>query len=205
LTRIQLRKSVDRGATFPFTTQVAAFSADSINCGQDGQNHPSIAVDTSEGPSRGNVYVAFVDIDADDDSCDIMLARSTDGGLSFDPPIRVNDDPPGSEQFFPWVAVDPSDGNVSVIWYDQRFNRPGLGLLTDVFLAESADGGVTWSRNRPLTDVPSRHFDIDSDAGPEFGDYINAVVADGVLYTAWADGRNGDPDVFFARVPRRRQ
>lgn len=186
--RIQLRKSVDSAATFPAKTQVAFTTEPLI----DEFNLPSISIDTSGGAYDGNVYVVFTEAD----QRDIKLARSTDGGLSFDLPVRVNDDPPGADHFLPWVTVDASDGTVSVIWYDRRFNGPGGPGWTDLFLAQSTDGGATWSRNQPITDVPSLLI-----GRQDTGDYINAVAADGILYAAWADLRNGDPDVFFARVP----
>jgi hypothetical protein len=50
---------------------------------------------------------------------------------------------------------------------------------------------ATWSPNRPMTDAPNPQ--LGGDADPPYSDYINAVAADGVLYVAWADGRNGDP------------
>ena len=158
---------------------------------------PSVAVDRSAGPNRGNLYVAFEE--ADRDVRDIKLARSTNGGRDFEPAIRVNDDPPGADQFFPWVAVDPTDGQISVVSYDRR-RHPRLAL-TDVFLSQSNDGGLTFVPGVALTDRASS-FIVNADARPVFGDYIN-VTADGkAIYATWADGRNGDPDVFFARFKK---
>lgn len=52
-----------------------------------------IDADRSTGPGRGNVYVlASVNRDNGDPG-DVMFARSTDGALSWDLPVRVNDDP----------------------------------------------------------------------------------------------------------------
>src|SRR5207249_4081056 len=140
---MQLAKSLDGGATFPTKTQVAEFveTAVQVPLGLDRiLDFPSIAVDRSGGPRNGNIYVVFEE--ADRDVRDIKLARSTDGGSSFAPAVRVNDDPPGADQFFPWIAVDPTDGQISVISYDRRLSRtPGL---TDVFLPQSYDAGVTF-------------------------------------------------------------
>src|SRR5439155_20118434 len=86
-----------------------------------------------------------------------------------------------------------------VISYDRRL-RPG-NILTDVFLTQSNDGGVTFLPGMRVTDMSSSFF-VNADATPNFGDYIN-VVADGTaIYATWADGRNGDPDVFFSRIQR---
>src|SRR5439155_23619656 len=133
---IQLRKSIDQGATVPTKTRVAEFVETAFNppLGLFSiLDFPSIAVDRSGGPHNGNVYVVFEE--ADRDVRDIKLARSTTGGSSFDPAVRVNDDPPGADQFFPWLAVDPTNGQISVISYDRRL-RPG-NILTDVFLTQS--------------------------------------------------------------------
>jgi hypothetical protein len=199
---IEVRKSTDAGATFPIKTTAARFveSAFSPPAGYNRMtvaDFPAIAVDHSGGPHTGNVYVVFPE--ADRDIRDVKLARSTDGGATFDSPVRLNDDPAGTDQFFPWVAVDPTDGQLSVIWYDRRLN-PGTAD-TDVFLTQSNDGATTFIPNVRVTDTSSSWFVAD-DATPNFGDYINAA-ADGVaIYTAWTDGRFGDPDVFFSRIPR---
>src|SRR5439155_8100007 len=197
---IQLQKSVDGGATFPMKTPVAEFVAtDSVPPLGLFRilDFPSIAVDRSGGPHGGNVYVAFEE--ADRDVRDIKLARSTTGGLSFDPTVRVNDDPPGADQFFPWVAVDPTDGQISVISYDRRLSTtPGF---TDVFLTQSNDGGATFVPGVRVTDKSST-FLVNADAVPNFGDYINVAAAGGAIYATWTDGRNGDPDVFFSSVAK---
>src|SRR5207253_486374 len=160
---------------------------------------PSIAVDTSQGAHRGNVYVAFHDRDRTLDPRDIKLARSTDRGASFEPPIRVNDDPPGADQFFPRVAVDPGDGQVSVVYYDRRGDP--ANELTNVFLTQSNDGGRTLVAGTPVTDTASS-FSVPSDAFPNFGDYI-AVTSDGqAIYAGWTDGRRGSPDVFFSKIAK---
>src|SRR5262249_27499421 len=40
--------------------------------------------------------------------------------------VRVNDDPGTATQFFSWLDVDDSTGNVAVSWYDTR-NDTGVG------------------------------------------------------------------------------
>jgi hypothetical protein len=198
---IQLRKSIDGGSTFPTRTTVADF-VETAFVPPAGltriADFPSMAVDRSAGPNRGNVYVVFEE--GDRDVRDIKLARSTTGGLSFETAVRVNDDPPGADQFFPWVAVDPVDGQISVISYDRRRN-PGTAL-TDVFLTQSYDGGQVFIPGISVTDRASDFAQVVFDVIPNFGDYINVATDGTAVYAAWADARNGDPDVFFSRIAK---
>ena len=64
-----------------------------------------------------------------DDPLDVHFIRSTDGGTTWSAPVRVNDDPIGNGkvQFLTWMAVDPTDGSVNVIFYDRR---SGAGTQT---------------------------------------------------------------------------
>jgi hypothetical protein len=129
---------------------------------------PNTAVDLSNGANKGTLYVNW--IDARNGDLDVFVMSSRNRGESWSQPVRVNDDKlkNGKEQFFTWMAVDPVDGAVNVVFYDRRDTS---GALTGLTLARSIDGGKTFV-NRKI-DVPpfapnSRVF---------FGDYsgISAV------------------------------
>lgn len=129
---------------------------------------PVTGVDLSPGPNRGTVYVNWIDERHGDP--DVFVASSRDGGRTWVAPVRVNDDPKGSTQMFTWMAVDPVDGSVNVVFHDRR----GLtATLTGVTLARSVDGGKTFV-NHP---VPLPAFDCCSRSA-FFGDY-NAIDAHG--------------------------
>ncbi|MEI7983105.1 MAG: hypothetical protein WCI71_15755, partial [Bacteroidota bacterium] len=54
----------------------------------------NISVDCSNGPGHGNVYVlASVERISNNDHADVMFAKSTDGGLTWGLPKRINNDP----------------------------------------------------------------------------------------------------------------
>ena len=100
---------------------------------------------------------------------------SRDGGESWSDPVRVNDDAVGNgaDQFLTWMAVDPVDGSVNVVFYDRRNLE---GTATSVTLARSVDGGRSFV-NHPI--------DLDPFECHEkvfFGDY-NGIDADGGLVT----------------------
>lgn len=135
-------------------------------------------------PTDANVvYAVWAEKPAGTDDSDIMLARSADGGNTWSSPIRVNDDinPLGdfNSQFFPWMAVDPTDGSINIAWFDDRDDpnhTDGTPLVNDYF-ASSTDGGLTFSKNlRVSTQSSNTNANFGSGSNQFFGDY-NAVAA----------------------------
>ena len=137
---------------------------------------PVTGVDHSSGPYRGSLYVNWADERYGDP--DSFVIRSRDGGQTWSAPVRVNDDPlsNGRPQFFTWMAVDPIDGSVNVVFLDRR---AGSGTSTQVTLARSTDGGQTFV-NHPIDVEP---FEFNSDIF--FGDYIGISAHGGLVIAAF--------------------
>ena len=129
---------------------------------------PVTAVDLSGGSNRGAVYVNWIDERQGDP--DVFVSVSRDAGRTWSAPLRVNDDPKGAVQMFTWMAVDPVDGSVNLVFHDRRGRS---GTMTGVTLARSVDGGRTFV-NRPLEGL---EFDCCA-ASAFFGDY-NGIDAYG--------------------------
>lgn len=167
-----------------------------------GGNLPSLAVDRSAGPTRGNLYVVWADRRSGD--VDILLSRSTDGGMSWSEPIRVNDDAPGNgkDQFMPFVTVDQTTGDLVIGYYDRRDSVENF--LVDYRVTWSSDGGETFAPSIKLTDQPfdpSAAFRFIRAANftcmvPFMGDYASLAAHQGVIVPLWADTRNGRSDIF---------
>ena len=132
---------------------------------------PVTGMDHSPGPYRGTLYVNWVDERHGDP--DVFLMHSRDGGHSWSPPVRVNDDPVsnGRPQFLSWMAVDPFDGSVNIIFLDRR---TGDGTRTGAILARSVDGG------REFLNIPIDQEPFKNNPSIFFGDYtgISAVGGD---------------------------
>ncbi len=137
---------------------------------------PVTACDASSGPGRGNVYISWSDQENGPTDTDVWFRKSTDGGLTWGPRIRVNDDPPGRQQFFPWMSVDPATGHIWIAFYDRRNHADST---TDVYLACSRDNGSTFVNFR----VSSEPFT--PDPGFFLGDYLNISAAQGVVRPIW--------------------
>src|SRR6185295_5905429 len=118
---------------------------------------------------------------------------------SWGAPTRVNDDPPWLDGWLPEVAV-AADGRVYAAWYDWRDRAVSTcGAWSSVYLARSLDGGASWISDGSMSDQQTDWTNVASLIAPNQGDYI-ALFADASHVTvAWADGREGDPDVAMAR------
>jgi hypothetical protein len=124
----------------------------------------SLTVDGSGGQTRGFVYVAWDDgrnlqvpdfggVNGFYGYSDILVRRSTDGGATWSPAVRVNDNPEpledtgrGSDQYQPGIAVDKR-GRVGVCFYDRREDE--FNFRVGRTCAVSRDAGATW-RNRQI-------------------------------------------------------
>ncbi len=197
--RILLDKSTDGGTTWNALggdKQVAMITpVDAINALTRAATNPSLAVDAGSGRFRGSVYLVWHDGRYGD--ADILLSRSSDGGVSWSSPIRVNDDLTGNgkDQIFPWVNVEP-DGKINVMWYDRRLDSENRYF--HVFFAQSLDGGASFTANVQVATVgsdPCVQFLCDF-----IGDYLGMASSLGAAHPLWADTRNGNQDVLTASI-----
>jgi hypothetical protein len=145
-------------------------------------SQPVTVADVSQTRTRGNVYVVWADQTIDTTDTDILLLRSTDGGATFSQPIRVNNDAPGKQQFFPWVTIDQATGHVWLVFYDRRNYTDNK---TDVWAAVSTDGGLTFSNFRLNRDP------ILTQATAFLGDYIGIAAHENVVRPIWAANEPG--------------
>jgi len=137
---------------------------------------PVTGVDHSDGAYRGTLYVNWVDDRHGDPDVWVMFSRNA--GQTWSQPVRVNDDAVGNgkEQFFTWMAVDPIDGAVNIIFFDRR-NLDGT--QTAVTLARSIDGGQTFA-NFEIALPP-----FASNPRTFFGDYIGIDAYAGTVVPAF--------------------
>ena len=168
----------------------------------------SIETDRSNGPNRGRVYVSFIDqADLDGnpltahDNTDVFVIRSSNQGANWTAGVRVNDDATTASQFFPALALDPTNGLVSVSWYDAR-NDVANNQQVETFMTTSIDGGATFVPNVRIATATSDQSVANAGADPnQYGDYSGLAVYNNVAHPVWADSRvRANPDVFTAAV-----
>jgi hypothetical protein len=134
----------DLGFSAANTIPVSANLSPTANVSED---KPWLAVDTSDAPTSGSVYVAWTRFyeTPEGESSKILLSRSVDHGHIWSAPIQVSDPRHDGAVQGSQVVVGPQ-GEVYVI-YEAFF----AGDKRQQFLAKSADGGQTFSAARPVT------------------------------------------------------
>lgn len=137
---------------------------------------PILDCDRSNSIHKGTLYVNWSDKRNGANDADVFVSRSLDGGSNWSAPIRVNNDLAGRENFMSWLTVDQSNGDVYVLFYDRRNHNNDS---TDVYLARSIDGGITFT-NYKVSETPflpiSTFF---------FGDYVNISAVKGMVRPIW--------------------
>lgn len=152
---------------------------------------PVTACDISNGPTRGNLYINWTDQRNGATDTDVWFIKSTDGGITWGNVKRVNDDPPGKQQFFTWMTVDQSNGHLYFVFYDRRNYT---NTQTDVYMARSTDGGETFV-NFKISESP-----FTPSSGVFFGDYTNVTAHEGKVRPAWARLNSGSLSLYTAIV-----
>ncbi len=206
---VMITKSTDSGKTFSPPTQAAlipqqlTFKSEGISLGFRWWTSMFPSMDVAP---DGTVYIAYGARQSklSLDPADVYLVASTDGGVIWTQPRKINDDSTQNGQFFAWLKVS-SDGVVHIIWGDQRLDPVGLGY--DVFYAEATNHGTTITSNSRVTDVGTDPLVTIGFVG----DYFNMAVSGNQVYPVWTDGRRGimsfgrefllgETDIFVARL-----
>ena len=157
-----------------------------------------VAADRSGSASNNNVYMlASPRRFGATNGSDVMFVRSTDGGVTFSAPVRINDDPINQSKWhwFGTMSVAPN-GRIDAVWLDTR--NAANNTDSQLFYSYSLDAGGTWSANVSVSDAFNPFLGYPNQN--KIGDYITIVsdIAGGnVAYTATF---NGEQDIYYVRV-----
>ncbi len=153
-----------------------------------------VATDHSSGPTRGYVYLLCSVNPPGSDPLDVMFSRSTNGGVSWSSPVRVNNVQTGW-QWFGTMSVAPN-GRIDAVWNDTR-NYPAANY-SELYYSYSVDAGSHWSANVPVS-LPFNHS-LGYPNQNKIGDYYHMISDDLGASVAYAATFNGEEDVYFLRI-----
>lgn len=157
------------------------------------EDKPYIVTDDTGGPNGGNLYVGWTRWTLTDS--EILLSRSTDGGLTWSPPAEIDsrpglprDDNGALEGFAGAVG---SDGTLYAVW--SANDRLQFTL--------SRDGARTFSPTRDILHTGPTMFRLQAFSRANGFPQIavdRRGAKPGRLYVTWSDYTNGGVDVFCA-------
>lgn len=169
------------------------------------QDKEWLAVDLTQSPYRGNIYMSWTEFDnygssSTADSSRILFSRSTDQGITWATPIRLSDRGGNCIDSDETVegavpAVGPN-GEIYVSWAGP------LGIVFD----KSTNGGVTFGSDIFVNSMPGGwDFNVSGiyrcNGMPITACDISFSPYRGTIYICWGDQRNGtsNSDVFISK------
>ena len=188
-TEMAVAHSTDGGASWSTT-----YFAPQTGNGQF-NDKPMITVDTSRGPHRGRVYIAWDNAtgnsSSDKNGNNVVLSYSDDGGATFSDPTSVSGPFTGRTG---GIGADPyvtSDGTLHVAWQDYAHL-----VIADV---SSHDGGQTFSAPSVISLIGGFEFDPAAQASrgalvyPSCGSYRSS------LYCSYMNDTPNGTTVYVAK------
>ena len=189
--RMIVTKSTDGGNTFiPYDAMHYASNSTCSDTLYQG------SYNVSANPTQaGNLVLQWTDCRNGD--MDILSCYSTDGGITWSSPIRVNDDLPignGYGQDMSWGAFS-SSGIYAVTWRDRRNYLTNDTSAFDMYSAFSTTVGNGFFPGNIHVNGQSSPF-INIQRG---NDFIGVAVTGNYILSDWCDQRTGNTEIFFTK------
>lgn len=208
---IKMRKSTNQGTSFGAAVTVSSLLGTGVNgdLGLFGGFRTASFPQAAVNPVTGAIYVTFNDRTSGSDRADIFFVQSNDGGATWSPRQRVNDDSTPHDQVFPALAVTPDGTRLFIGFYDRRLDAGNLWLDTFGVIATVSGSAVSFGRNFRIT---QSSFPVvvgqDPAVGATYmGDYDQAVADNNYFYYTWGDNSRPSlahahqPDIRCAKIP----
>src|SRR6266700_343772 len=171
--RNELARSTDGGATWNVVAQLNIVQGGACSSAQAGRgifcinanqsfrsrSFPVIGISPTDPThvymvySGGDLESAYTCAGSTGFHSDTLFRKSTDGGVTFTAPQKINTDPQGKDQYYPWMAVT-QNGQIWVGWNDRRDDANDfLGKWFDSRI--SAGGDAFTDPQVPLQGTPT--------------------------------------------------
>jgi hypothetical protein len=147
------------------------------------------------GANNGVVHLVYAQDGAGADPGDVFYIRSTDKGVTFSAPFKLNSDGTTRPQWQPNISV-AEDNSLLAVWYDAREStscskgNPAVPCYR-MWARKSTDGGVTWLADMEFSDIVTPlPGQPDPNIVTEYvGDYDYSYHLLNAHLHTWVDGR----------------
>lgn len=205
-------ESNDGGATYTYKSaqNFSNYVGTNVNGRNSVQNmrtrpYPFIAVDNSNGPNRGRLYLVYASNApaGNGNKPDIFCRYSDNGGTTWSAAKTVNDDvnSQANHNWFPAVWSDTKTGRLYISWMDTRDCPTSDSAM---IYASYTDDGITFAENQKVSNKKMKINCTTCGGGGTpayYGDY-NGVASNGsTSIMAWTDFRDNSFGSYVAYFP----
>ncbi len=148
-------------------------------------------------PTNANQMSYFFLSDAFGES-DITFIETSNNGLTWSSPTRINQDPIGNGKIQDLIWADyASNGDLAVCWRDRR-NASGTGysVPSELFCTVRNSITNTWLTDFSVSDQAANHLPILEESG---NDFMNVILENDTLNVIWGDVRSGSLKIYFSK------
>ncbi|ALG07271.1 hypothetical protein AOZ06_10365 [Kibdelosporangium phytohabitans] len=183
---VQISRSGDGGLTWGTATVLAREGGPAVF-----NDLPAVTADPSD-PRL--VYVTWTRIEllgGTDFTGTTRLARSTDGGRTWEPPKVIHDPGRNNQTIANKIVVRP-DGTL-VNAYTRYYPAAGGTFQLEAAVVRSSDKGRTWSAPSKVADITKAGVHDPGTGTPirDGSSFVQVAAGGRDLYTAWQDSRFG--------------
>jgi len=192
--RLIMVKSYNGGTTFS-THAAISYTAGDIIPAADSLLKEGICISTNPTDTSNLILVGPSSHFGEPD---IVSYNSNDAGMTWNGPVRVNDDPVGAYDTchdLTWGSFTPN-GTYGIIWRDRRHTNIGDTVPFQIYGSTSINGGISYTPNFLISDTISPFIDLERG-----DDFLGCAVTDSNVYALWSDMRTGKENTFFNATP----
>lgn len=186
-----LAKSDDAGNSFSYNNILQSTSGLSDTLAKKGYLLRS-------NPSNSN-HLAFFYLGITHGDIDVFMIESTDAGVNWTSPKRINDDPIGNDrmQDLIWADFD-TDGDLVVSWRDRRNGSDSTyATSSEIWGAVRSKDSTNFYPNFKISDTPVVYDSVLALSG---NDFMCVKLVDDTLSAVWGDTRSGKLNIWFQRM-----
>jgi hypothetical protein len=143
-------------------------------------------------------HLAFLFVFRPDGDNDIYFMESTNSGVNWSSPMRINNDPAGTGvmQDLVWGDFDPA-GNLIATWRDRRNAADtGYAVASEIWGAILYKDSLAFSNNFKIS---SALAEFDSVLYGNGNDFMGVQLLNDTLYAVWGDTRNDYLNIWFSK------
>lgn len=190
-TGLNMQKSMDNGQTWlpddrKLFDQIGGWDYD-IPGFQRANGLPNLKYN----PINQTLYLLWSDQKNGKDDTDVWMSQSKDEGETWTEPKKVNQNTDKSHQFMACLAIDPTDGNIYVAYYDRRNLKD---KQTNLYLSYSKDSGESF------TDICVKDGKFIPDENVFFGDYLGLDARHGRIVLMYPEMNQRRIKLFYSSI-----